>query len=410
MYTLKKGTDLDAGIEPDPMMIGQPMWQSRAIWVRNAAYDPNDPAKACENEEPQNPEYSGEGFLITLCVRVANRGQLKGAGLLKLYWAKAALGLGWDDQPGPVQGSTNGDWTAIDQTHALDLDAGVETVVGLPWQPPDPGGAEELHTCLLARIEAAAPDHIWTEKTNMGTNVGDVGYNAAQNNNIVWRNVHVVSGIITHGAGEERGSHPVVVRNLQAISSTLAIQLRVPEGSEGFFDEGRVVIDLPVALFDRWKAIGGPGRGFDVVPNSNSIVVERSEGALIRGLPMGPGQVETMQLRLEAKAGAMLAPLRSRALGVDQGEARSYDLELAQLLEQGTTLLEQGGVAYALRLPADPDGPTPSPTPTSTPSATPSPTGSVTISPSPSPTVTSVTPPAPPISWILLIPWTETRR
>ena len=91
-----------------------------------------------------------------------------------------------------------------------------------------------------ARIEAVAPDHIWTETAG-------VHYNATQNNNIAWRNVHVVHGILVGGVGEEAVSYPVILRNTLPISRTLAIQLRVAEGSEGFFDQGHENAEAPTA-------------------------------------------------------------------------------------------------------------------------------------------------------------------
>ncbi|MCB9176863.1 MAG: hypothetical protein H6648_06845 [Caldilineae bacterium] len=351
-HTVPQGTQLDTGLEPDTGMIGQPMWQSRAIWVRNTIYDPQSPHAACATPVPQNP--MDLGLPITVCVRVQNIGQLPATGTLHLYWAKAALGLGWNTVPGSEPGTTNGDWTEIGATVDLSLDPGQSTVVGLPWLPPTPPHGDLLHACLLARIEAAAPDAIWDETT-------DVDHNTRWNNNIAWRNVQV-EGLIVGSVGPR---HPVILRNLGAVEQELAVRIRSVEGLAGsdFFAGGRLDLDMPAAIGDRWKAQGGPGRGFRIAPEGSAVIVDQPGGALIEGLTLAPG--ESIELGLRYARDAVDPQLRRDAPAA--GEA--YDVEVAQLLRgEDGTLREQGGVAYALRMP-DAVPPSPTPTPVPTPSA-----------------------------------------
>ncbi len=127
-YTVPSNSTLDTGVESDPLMIGQPMWQSRAIWVRKDAFDKGNPTAACANTEAQNPIFAND-YENTVCIKVANRGLAVGSGTMHLYWAKAALGLGWASTtaPDPLAGMTNGDWTEIaDNVPFRSLAAGAE--------------------------------------------------------------------------------------------------------------------------------------------------------------------------------------------------------------------------------------------------------------------------------------------
>lgn len=346
-YTLPSNSMLDTGAEPDPLMISQPMWQSRAIWVRKDAYDAGNPTAACANKEAQNPIFAN-GYQNTVCIKVANRGLQPGVGTLHLYWAKAALGLGWAALPGVLAGTTNGDWTEMTMTVPLSLAAGAETIVALPWAPPEPPFQQELHTCLLARIEAVAPDHIWTETAN-------VNHNTMMNNNIAWRNVQVVHDILTGGGRV----HPVVLRNLKDARSELAVQLRpVTEGGkQNFFDQGQAVWRMPPALYDAWKAAGSRGRGFRHIPGDTAVIVDAPEGALLLGLPLGPREAATMQLSFDKRH----IPFQGGAVTVAD---ETFDIEMIQMVEADGLLFEDGGVAYAIQTqPQVPPTAVPSPTP-----------------------------------------------
>ncbi|MFI0608354.1 MAG: kelch repeat-containing protein [Anaerolineae bacterium] len=345
----------DSGAEPDSLMIGQPMWQSRAIWVRKDAFDKGNPTAACANTEAQNPIFAND-YENTVCIKVANRGQAVGSGTMHLYWAKAALGLGWASTtaPDPLTGMTNGDWTEIAVNVPIPpLAAGAETVVALPWAPPEPPFQQELHTCLLARIEAVAPDHIWTE-------TAEVNHNTMMNNNIAWRNVQVVHDILTGGGRV----HPVVLRNLKDERRELAVQLRpVTEGGkQNFFDQGQAVWRMPPTLYDAWKAAGSRGRGFRHIPGDTAVIVDAPEGALLLGLPLGPREAATMQLSFAKRH----IPFQGGAVTVAD---EIFDIEMIQMVAENGLLYEDGGVAYAVR----PQAEAPSPTPTFTPTPTPTP-------------------------------------
>lgn len=351
---------LDTGIEPDPQMFGQPMWQSRAIWVRSDGYDSGNPTKACANTTAQNPIFAN-GFENTVCIKIGNRGQATGSGVLHVYWAKAALGLGWDTKPGLQLGTTHGDWTELSTSVPIPpLGAGATTVVALPWAPPEPPFQQELHTCLLARIEALAPDHIWTELTDPNpASIPAVNHNTTMNNNIAWRNVQVVHDIITGGG---RSSHPVVLRNLEATRQALAVQLRplTEDGRPNFLEMGQVTWRMPQALYDAWKAAGAPGRGFRHIPGEAAVIVDAPEGALLTGLPLGPREAVEMQLWFAKRQ----IPLRQ---GAGTHAAETFDIEVIQVAEADGLQVEEGGVAYALRLPDAPPPATPTPSPTPSP-------------------------------------------
>ena len=86
----------------------------------------------------------------------------------------------------------------------------------MQWLPPAAKVGEPLHTCLLARIEADAPDAIHDEDA-------DVDLNVRFNNNIAWRNVQV-EGLIVGSVGPR---HPVILRNLGAVEQELGEDGRV---------------------------------------------------------------------------------------------------------------------------------------------------------------------------------------
>jgi hypothetical protein len=207
----------DTGAEPDP--IAADMWDSDDIWVRNQA-------DGATNQEHQNPIYGQQNFVY---IRVRNRGcsSTTSSGILKLYWAKASSGLGW---PAPWDGSVStpalmGGLIGSQSTGAV-AGRGSE-VLQFAWNPPNPNdyssfGGDKNHFCLLSRIETSstAPFGMSFPET------GDLNANVRNNNNIVWKNVEVVtaggrSGFITVGSLDKRvtqieltltvptGEHPV---------------------------------------------------------------------------------------------------------------------------------------------------------------------------------------------------------
>jgi hypothetical protein len=172
----------DFGAEPDTS--AQPMYISDDIWVRNQ----ND---GLANQDHENPEYGSSTTFVY--VRVRNRGCTGSAtGTVRLYWAKASSGLSW---PAPWDGTVTSPalMGGAIASQAVSVAAGDDEILVFPWSPPNPAdyasfGADAGHFCLLTRIETApGPGFGMTtpETTNLYANV-------QANNNIVWKNIHVV--------------------------------------------------------------------------------------------------------------------------------------------------------------------------------------------------------------------------
>jgi len=167
----------DTGEEPDDNMDGLDMWRSRGIWVRNS----ND-CTSTDYGDHQNPEF---GQINYICVRVQNRGNITADNTtVNIYWANPSTGgLGW------LGGGINWQPAITSPFTIPNLEHGDSQIVTFDWEPPNPVGSPLGHFCLLARLENSEDPMTYEE-------MGWVGYNARNNNNIAWRNVYIVNLVL----------------------------------------------------------------------------------------------------------------------------------------------------------------------------------------------------------------------
>ena len=123
-----KDTSDDTGLEPNPSP--QAVYLSDDIWVRNGS-------DGIANQDHENPEFGAA--TTNVYVRVRNRGCTGSqSGTVRLYWAKASMGLSW---PAPWDGSvtTPALMGGAIGSQPVTVSAGNDEILVFPWTPPDPG-------------------------------------------------------------------------------------------------------------------------------------------------------------------------------------------------------------------------------------------------------------------------------
>lgn len=167
-----------------------------------------------------------------------------------------------------------------------------EVVMEIPWYPPNPAGFGNIndpeHVCLYARIETSTsfPYGMTMPETN------DINFDTKQNNNIAWRNVHIVDSF----PGPFKIVH-FLLHNIarEPLAAGLMLGAVVDPKDAGFAKEGSVRIDLGKELFERWRAANkGDVRGLEVLPGG--ILRMTAPRVALKGLALRPG--ETFPVRL----------------------------------------------------------------------------------------------------------------
>jgi extracellular elastinolytic metalloproteinase len=309
-----KDTPSDTGQEPDPATIGQPMWQSQDIWVRNTN----------TNGPHQNPEYGQTNYIH---VRVRNRGMVTATNVpVEVYFANASVGLAWWM-----------DWHLIGVATIPSLAPGGMTDVVVPWNPPGPPPPD--HFCLVSRINTPQDPMTFAE-------IGNIDYNVRQNNNLAWRNVNVVD--LVH--------HPIVKATFNYRNPTQSrlrskLLFREQRGGEGFLQRGQVTVDLGPKLAELWKKGGSIGRGIKLI-NRQTIAVS-NDGFIV--VPLSPRQEFDLGLTFQDNRRRVLPPPTRRTEArpsVPSGQPARYTFEIVQQdADKGTEL---GGILYQIDAPALP--------------------------------------------------------
>jgi pregnancy-associated plasma protein-A len=268
-------TGNDNGVEPNNT--GDPMYVSHDIWVRNM----ND---GLTDQQHQNPIYGSTNYIY---VRVRNQSCSEAAsGTLNLYWAKASSGLSW---PAPWDGSVTmpalmGDLVGSQSTGSVP--AGGFVILEFPWNPPNPAdyssfGADKSHFCLLSRIETPA-GMTFPETGNLYENV-------RKNNNIVWKNITVLSD------GERAGWVSVGDFSTDGAIGKLVFGA-TPERDKTpeIFGLGIVTVDLGPQLYALWSAGGSVGSGIQPVGGTTLRVLRPN--AWIGNLKLEPQKFNTIKV------------------------------------------------------------------------------------------------------------------
>jgi hypothetical protein len=168
------------------------------------------------------------------------------------------------------------------------LQPGQAVVIQIPWYPPNPEnfasfGSDKGHFCLLARIEnsTTAPFGMDYPETT------DVYSNTRNNNKIVWKNVTVVDDM--PGAMIVKGA---LLRNTfdQPVEMGLRIA-ETPTTAGSFLKQGRIFLDLPPQLYERWRKGGASAREARVAEEEKKGRIEiLSADAAIRNIRINPNE------------------------------------------------------------------------------------------------------------------------
>ncbi len=292
----------DVGAEPNT--ISDLMYVSEDIWVRNA--------EGTTDQQHQNPVSNTVNHVY---VRVRNRvcGS-NGTGTVRLFWAKASPSLSW---PAPWDGSIAGPPVMGGEigTAPVTVTGATSSIVHFTWNTPNLAdytsmGADAGHFCLLARIETGpAPDFGLTNP--MGT--GDLWNYVKNNNNIVWKNVEVVSS-----AGGMREA-ALIVGNMDKTKMTdgrLVFTAIPDEHKVAFTDIGRIKVDLGERLYRLWETGGKKGEG---IASADKFTIEvQKSGGYIGGLTLEPNQLAAIRLNFEFTKHLPWAVHKAFHVSVDQ--------------------------------------------------------------------------------------------
>jgi uncharacterized repeat protein (TIGR01451 family) len=271
----------DTGGEPDAYTVGQDMWRSPYLWVRNA----QDVALVHEHEH-QNPMDTATNYVYA---KLLNGSESSMSGTLRLYWAEAAAGLAWPT-----------DWTEFAAV-AVTLSANSSKVAEATWVPSGLG-----HYCLLARWESASDPMHTAEGASVSANVRN-------NNNIIWKNVEVVP--YTGPDCEQEREMLLIVRNVgnlageevEQLDLILRPSMEMREEWLRYFD----YVDLDMGrLMDNWKSM----EGFEKVGETRLRLISGKSGVL-QGISMKPREAE--KIRVLAKASCKLFPADLTNLGFE---------------------------------------------------------------------------------------------
>jgi hypothetical protein len=278
-------TAQDVGNEPNNE--SSVHYLSDDIWVRNQ----NDGTTDLEH---QNPIYRPAGPDNYVYVRVRNRGCIDPAsGTVKLYWAKASSGLAW---PQPWDGTVAVPALMGNPIGTLatgSVPPGGFVILAFPWAPPNPAdyasfGADSSHFCLLSRIETdpASPFGMTFPEG------GDLGTNVKNNNNIVWKNISIVTESTPGGR-----TSGVTVGDLTGKRQVA----RVVFGANGpvldkqAFDRYKITVDLGESVGAKWIAGGRAGSG--IIPLGGQIIQLTRPGAWIGNLAFNPFDFGAVKVR-----------------------------------------------------------------------------------------------------------------
>lgn len=293
----------DTGAEPEPQTAGLPMWESPYIWVRNS-----QDAALVHQHEHQNPEFGSPNWAY---VKLHNGGPAQ-TGNLELWVAQASAGLVWQ-----------GSWTQIGSVPTT-IAANSTRIVEIPW-PNLPGAG---HYCLIAR---------WVSSSDpMNAEGPDINANTIANNNIVWRNVNIVTP-------DPLETFIVRIENPTRLPALTRLRFHFPRNANqrSFDSVGEIEFEFDKRLA---SLSTGNARPVGLLRTRNGWSFARgAEMAELRGLLLEPGQGGTVIVRLRRTAGS--APADVYRLRVEQWR----DPRRGDDGEASARPLLVGGVSYDIR-------------------------------------------------------------
>jgi Bacterial TSP3 repeat len=199
--------------------------------------------------------------------------------------------------------------------------------VNAPWTPPGLG-----HYCLTA-VWVSGQDPLFAPFN------GDPNSNTRNNNNVVWRNVHVVDML-----PDTFSLIHFIMRNAHTNFLRYDLRLRaLPTDRrpfpDTFLDRGEMYFDLGPDLFKRWQETGGKGEGFQIVSNRTGGLVFQilnPAGTYIRGIPFRPGEEANVSMSFRTPV----------------NQVRTFTVDATQMLDNDVPV---GGMTYELRTKPNPD-------------------------------------------------------
>jgi hypothetical protein len=300
----------DTGQEPDPNTVGQAMWKSPYIWVRNS----QDTSLLNEHQH-QNPDTAlGSSWVY---VKLHNGGSATN-GTLEVYWANASTGLSWP-----------ANWNLLGSSSVGAFAASSTTIVEVPWTSL-PG---EGHFCLVARWVSPSDPMAVPEGT-------DIGANVRNNNNIVWRNVNILGG-----GGDQAMDATFIVRNVNEGPIALFVGPAAEEVNGSFFLFGNGTITLDDVLLEAWRKGGSQGQGFRLL-NERDLLVTDPAGLILTNIDLPPLQLDgKVRMRLARTPNTPKRVFHVDAMQAQFRVQKTFTAELSAAAGVGIV----GGVSYELR-------------------------------------------------------------
>lgn len=187
------------------------MWLSPDLWNR---YMPDG------GTTHFNPEYGQVNYLYA---NIRNMSTAVKATSMDIWLAPTAVGLTWPDN-----------FIYVGRIPVPNLGPGEVRQVGpLPWNPPSPMPSD--HFCFYVRVMSPQDPITFAE-------TGDVGLNASNSNNIVWRNINVVDLMSSR-------SVTFLVRNTERKRAEVDLVFQIPQK---FLRDGKVFVRLSPEIEKRW--------------------------------------------------------------------------------------------------------------------------------------------------------------
>jgi|GEM_PF-2986204 len=287
------------------------MWQSQAVWNRTPTAD--------GVVSHQNPVHAIVGTIPNF-LYASVRNDLPGSVSTKAarvdFWiAAAALGLSWPN-----------DFTFVGSIPVANLNPGEVRQVGpLSWNPPDPTPSD--HFCLYVRLQSPQDPITLVENT-------DLDHNARNSNNIVWKNVNIISmstnsaTFLVRNITKERQSVDVVIRvEPEFLANGGTIRAALSAGLERAWRERGKTEGLETV---RMPQVPNASGNLDVLPPKTTLTFRMKEPvAVIRDIPMGAAEAAPMQLTFSSR----------------DGDTHEYKVEVVEMIGGK----EVGGIAYILR-------------------------------------------------------------
>ncbi len=366
---------VDNGIESNPD--NGPMWISRDIWVRNESIFPND----LTNSTHANPEFvdcSKAAFVYVRVRRGCQPGEVISDDddrLLNVHWAKAATSLAW---PGnwdgskhfdnctncniscpmpivapPVKGNIIGNLPLTGINYTLNGIPGTTTSNGssiflpqmlpgdvaifeFPWIPPNPNDyagltTEDWHFCLVARLQTPTLPPDFYQYGLHTPESSDINGNVKNNNNIIWRNISIITG---------HHKKSGLVRNDFNAGKKYNLLFQVPtnELANPIVNHGTIIVELGQSIYQKWIAGGSLGSGIVVNPSQSYSLLITSSDAKIENLLFGPEEESMLHISV------------SYSVMNNDNDDHTYNFDIIQQDYDNNSII--GGLRFELHKPA----------------------------------------------------------